>query len=282
MSNLVYAPATTAQRGKVKGQQIIDAWDHYDADPNSPVARHGLLSTVQAYARDRFQFTVERDQGWVKKRDTWQDDEDLAADLAVEVWTNITGADGKKKFEGNGVQFYSWLRKAIFNDSIDEGESKGNYIAKHEPLFITGRDEDGDEVMIENPALYDESAETHSIGHASDTDGDGGKDGKPKDVAVEVEYDPAKPEDHFMALLHGSEISGIDRTICLLGAAGKPYSAIAEIVHISENAVKSRVKRLNKRYRYTSNGRLLRVEEWHDLHAVHEAGKKPASGAVTG
>lgn len=116
------------------------------------------------------------------------------------------------KFKGTSANFYAWVHRIAYNEATDAFSKLYQEQRRMTGLTVPARHNDsvdGDEE--DNPAMFSE----------------GGYDGR-----VQI---PAS-------------VQGVDRNICLLIRDGRSYAEAAEeLVGMTEEGVKQRVKRLKKR-----------------------------------
>jgi RNA polymerase sigma factor (sigma-70 family) len=194
-------------------KSLVDAFNNYISAPAK--YEKEFYDEVKKFAyRKLYHFEIEN-----SKLGTTNTVDDYAQDVVVGVWT------GLKSFCGDADSFCSWVNKIIFNTGVDFLDEIVEQRENKVGILIEKVDEDGKQEQVDNSAIYE----------------------------TEI-------NDHFITI--PNSVQGIDLNICKVMMSSqvqdqrkdgsyfyrpKNYAEVAEILNMTEQAVKDRVAKLKKR-----------------------------------
>jgi RNA polymerase sigma factor (sigma-70 family) len=201
------------QKRESTKQGLISAYEAYLRSEAGSLDK--LLALVQKFAYKKlYHFEIEN-----KELGTINTVDDYAQDVATAVWNGLR----LQSFSGDSSSFYPWVHKITHNKGIlfiKELEKQRNTKVG---LTVVRENDDGEKEEIDNPEIYEE----HDF-----------------DIRVNIPR----------------SIQGVDLTICKLMLTtvqdqrkdgsfyrrGRNYAEVADVLEMTEGAVKARLKRLRK------------------------------------
>lgn len=196
-------------------RRLIDAYNNYISAPAK--YEKDFYDEVKNFAyRKLYHFEIEN-----SKLGTINTVDDYAQEVVIGVWTGLmSGA-----FTGDGDSFYSWVNKTTFNKGVDFLDEIVEQRENKVGVLVEKRDEDRKQEQIDNPELHE-----------------------------------TELNDHFITI--PKSVQGIDLNICKVMMSSevqdqrkdgsyfyrpKNYAEVAEILNMTEQAVKDRLCKLKKR-----------------------------------